>query len=201
MKSRVTRGYGLLEGFLQRQRSAMADKLILPTFRKGRILDIGCGAYSLFLKDTDFEEKYGVDKVVSDDHKEKLLKFHIKLLNIDFEKDYLYHFNSEYFDVITMLAVFEHIEKENIGTLLKEVYRVLKPGGMYIITTPAGWTDTLLRLLAKLRLVSPVEIEEHKYVYDHYKISSLLKDAGFSKENLKFGYFEVFMNIWVTGTK
>jgi len=55
--------------------------------------------------------------------------------------------------------------------------------------------------MAGLRLLSAVEIKEHKFSYNHSKISSLLQDANFSRHNLKLGYFEIFMNIWVKATK
>lgn len=201
MKQKSTRGYGLLEGYLAKQRSRTADKLIPSYLRKGRILDIGCGTYPSFLKRIEFDEKYGLDKVVRDDQKKQFQNYNITLLNIDLDKDYLSHFDNEYFNIVTVLAVFEHIEQVNLRKLLKEIYRVLRPGGMYIMTTPAKWTDKLLRLLARLRLGSPVEIGEHKAAYDHNRISSLFQDAGFSKDKLKLGYFEVFMNIWTVGTK
>ena len=60
---------------------------------------------------------------------------------------------------------------------------------------------TLLRLMAGLRLLSAVEIKEHKFSYNHSGISSLLQDANFSKHSIKLGYFEMFMNIWVQATK
>jgi hypothetical protein len=100
--------------------------------------------------------------------------------------------------VVTMLAVFEHIEPKRVVSLLKEIQRVLKLGGMFIMTTPAFWTDGLLRLMAKFRLVSPVEIEEHKDTYTAQKIASILQKGGFPKELINYGYFECFMNIWVT---
>jgi len=57
--SRVTRGNGLLEGCLARRRCARADALIPDELRAGRILDIGCGRYPLFLRTTAFREKVG----------------------------------------------------------------------------------------------------------------------------------------------
>ena len=70
-----------------------------------------------------------------------------------------------------------------------------------LITTPALWTDSILRFMAKLRIVSPVEIEEHKDAYNHSRLFSILQEANFSKEKLRFGYFEMFMNMWATATK
>ena len=90
-------------------------------------------------------------------------------------------FDDDYFDVVTMLAVFEHIAPERLGNVLKEISRVLKKGGMYIMTTPAVWTDSILRVMAKLRLVSPVEIAEHKGSYSHSKSPQSLKWPVFQK--------------------
>ncbi|HBE45379.1 MAG TPA: hypothetical protein DDW17_08060 [Deltaproteobacteria bacterium] len=44
----------------------MANSFISPYLRQGRILDIGCGSFPYFLKNTEFAEKYGIDKTVSD---------------------------------------------------------------------------------------------------------------------------------------
>ena len=54
---------GLLEGFLSRQRGRMADRLIPPASRGGRLLDLGCGEHPRFLIATNFAEKYGLDRI------------------------------------------------------------------------------------------------------------------------------------------
>jgi ubiquinone/menaquinone biosynthesis C-methylase UbiE len=200
-KSKVTRGDGLLEGFLAEQRSKVADRLIPSIYREGRILDIGCGTYPFFLLKTKFSEKYGLDKVIPDSCIQRFQNQKITIINYDVEKKDILPFDNEFFNVVTMLAVFEHIEKKGLAKLLSEIHRILKPGGMYILTTPASWSDILIKLMAKLRLVSHAEIEEHKYVYNHSIISSMLQEANFSKEKLQFGYFEIFMNMWATATK
>jgi len=193
---KATRGYGLLEGFLARKRAEMANKLIPSHLRKGRILDIGCGTYPFFLFNMSFSEKYGLDKAVQESDFDTFQKDRIHLKRYNVEQEGILPFESGYFDVVTMLAVFEHIEPKRVVSLLKEIQRVLKPGGMFIMTTPASWTDGLLRLMAKLRLVSPVEIEEHKDTYTAQKIASILRSAGFTEDNIRSGYFELFMNIW-----
>lgn len=200
-KPEVTRGYGFLERFLAKQRVKIANKLIPSTHSKERILDIGCGTYPLFLLNTEFSEKFGLDRVVQEDYGKHFQNHKITFVNHDIEKEDKIPFDSGYFDVVTMLAVFEHIEPKRLVKILGEIHNILRPGGMYIMTTPAAWTDSLLRLMAKLRLVSPVEIEEHKDAYSHSKISSILQEAGFSREKLRFGYFEMFMNIWATAIK
>lgn len=198
---KVTRGYGLLEGFLASQRAKVASRLIRSSHNKERILDIGCGTYPFFLKSCDFREKHGLDKIVPSNDVKALECQRVLITNYNIEKEEVLPYESEYFDVLTMLAVFEHIEPAHLVKILREIRRVLKPGGMYIMTTPASWVDKILRLMAKLRLVSPVEIQEHKDTYTPSKISEILQEANFSKDNLRFGYFEMFMNIWATATK
>jgi 2-polyprenyl-3-methyl-5-hydroxy-6-metoxy-1,4-benzoquinol methylase len=179
----------------------MADRLIPAAYREGRILDIGCGTYPLFLLCTAFFEKYGIDKVVQENYGEQSHNQEIIVINYDIETENTLPFSSEFFDVVSMLAVFEHIEPIRVKEILREIYRVLKLNGMFIMTTPTIWADGLLRFMAKLRLVSPIEIAEHKDAYSHRKISSLLQEAGFQQEGLQLGYFEMFMNIWVAATK
>ncbi len=153
-RSNVTRGYGLLEEFLSKKRAKMVNTLIPYTRRSGRILDIGCGNYPLFIMTTLFSEKYGLDKVVQHNDYKYFAKDKITINNYDIETEDIIPFKEGFFDVVTMLAVIEHIEPNRMAKLLKEIYRILIPGGMYILTTPAAWTDNLLRLMAKLRIVS-----------------------------------------------
>ena len=56
-------------------------------------------------------------------------------------------FKNEFFDVVTCLEVIEHLH--NPDNLIKEIYRVLKPGGVLILSTPnlASLTNRLLLLL------------------------------------------------------
>ena len=190
---------GLLEGFLSRQRCRMADRLIPDTSRAGRVLDLGCGERARFLLTIQFAEKYGVDRVAGvGGH---VSSNGITRFDCDIERADRLPFPDGHFDVITMLAVFEHIEPERLVALVAEIRRLLKPGGTYILTTPAVWTDGLLRVMAKLRLVSPVLFAEHKDAYSHAKISRILERGGFSRSSMRFGYFELFMNVWATATK
>ena len=200
-KSNVTRGYGLLEGFLAKQRSRIVDRLIPSAHREGCILDIGCGTYPFFLMNTEFSEKYGLDKVAQENYGKRSQDQKITLINYDIEREDIIPFDSGYFSVVTMIAVFEHIDPERLVVILREIYRVLGPDGMYIITTPTVWADGLLRVMARLRLVSPAEIEEHKDYYSPLRISSMLQKADFGRETLRFGYFEMFMNTWIAAKK
>ena len=191
---------GLLEGFLSRQRGRMADRLIPAASRSGRLLDLGCGATPRFLLSTDFAEKFGVDRIAGDNGHGAYPPA-ITRIDGDVETMDNLPFEEDYFDVVTMLAVFEHIEPARLVTLVAEIRRVLRPGGIYILTTPAAWTDRLLRIMATVKLVNPVLFAEHKDTYSSAKIASILQRGGFAAANVRFGYFEAFMNIWATAAK
>lgn len=196
-KNNITRGYGLLEIFLAKKRARMADKLIPQNLRSGRILDIGCGTIPFFLINTKFKGKYGIDPSV----KAFGPKEDIILKRFDIERNAKFPFKDNFFDVVTMLAVFEHIEPDKLVGILREIRRVLKPSGRFILTTPCPWTDRLLRFIAKLRLVSSKEMEEHKGAYNQVSIASYLDKAGFEKKKVNLGYFEIFLNNWVYADK
>jgi SAM-dependent methyltransferase len=197
---KMTRGSGILEGFLAKQRANKATQLISGQLRGGSILDIGCGSHPFFLLNIEFADKYGLDKTLHG----KIVHdgvSRITVNNFDVEQDVTLPHADESFDVVTMLAVIEHIEPTKLNRLLADIYRVMRCGGEFVLTTPAYWTDGLLRVLARANVLSKEEIDEHKDTYSHAKLSKLLVDGGFSQENIQLGYFEMFMNIWVKVTK
>jgi len=187
----------MLESFLSRKRAEIVNKLMPSSHRKGRILDIGCGAYPHFLINTQFSEKYGIDRLVGRKESYKISDKNIILKECDISKDILKTFQNGYFDAITMLAVFEHLEPRDISYIIGEMKRVLKPDGVLILTTPAVWTSIILKILATLRLVDRKMIMEHKALYGTQRIVSIFTNAGFLRENIKFGKFELFMNTWI----
>jgi SAM-dependent methyltransferase len=197
---RIVEGCGPVDLFLAKQRYKVARWQIKSVLGNGRILDIGCGGYPLFLISIDFAEKYGLDRDIGIGDAERIKENGITLINHNIEEEKL-PFENSYFDVVSMLAVFEHIEPGRLIGIHRDIYRILKPDGMYIMTTPAFWTAGLLKFLAKLRVISDVPIKEHKGSYNYSMISSILQEACFEKDKLRFGYFELFMNMWVTATK
>ncbi|MDP8230821.1 MAG: class I SAM-dependent methyltransferase [Candidatus Gorgyraea atricola] len=195
----VTRDYGFFEGFLAKKRAEIADRLIPPASKRGKILDIGCGNYPYFLNSIDFAEKYGVDQNLSNSRND--IPQNIKLQKFNIEKENRIDFPDEYFDVVTMLAVLEHIDPGVLPERIREICRILKPKGIFIITTPASWTVPILSVMAKLKLISPVEIREHKVLYSRSRISEALTGNKFHSEKIMSGYFELFMNIWLRAEK
>lgn len=197
----VTRSYGLLEKFLAEKRCAMANKLIPDSLRGGRVLDIGCGTHPFFLLNTDFFEKHGVDQVVNKESREKFSKQKIKLYSFDINKNEALPFDDNYFDAVIMLAVIEHLKVNDLSRLLADIYRVLKPEGVYIYTTPSPWTHPLLKVMSCAGLLSQTEIKDHKDYYSHEKMKMILKESGFSTQKMKLGSFELNSNTWGVAQK
>jgi SAM-dependent methyltransferase len=197
--STYTRGKGLMEPVLARMRTQRANQLIPPELRKGRILDIGCGSFPYFLSHTAFEEKFAVDQLPMPHETAARNKIEFFELNLN-EEPHL-PFQGEYFEVVTLLAVVEHLDPTSMAQLFQESCRVLKPGGMVILTTPAAWSDGLLKLMARLRLVSAEEIHEHAFAYTLPLLGWHFGQAGFQMSKLRFGYFELMLNMWATARK
>jgi SAM-dependent methyltransferase len=193
---RPTRGGGVLEPFLARMRANKANQLIPAHARTGRVLDIGCGSFPYFLSHTVFREKFALDRTTP-----QQLATDIRWHSSDLNTDTRLPFDDSFFSAVTMLAVVEHLDPSKLVDLLVETYRVLQPGGMVIITTPAAWSDGLLQLMARINLVSAEEIEEHAYAYTLPILAWYFGRAGFPLELMKFGYFELWLNMWVTAQR
>jgi SAM-dependent methyltransferase len=196
---RVTRGDGLLEKWLSKQRARRADLLIPSHLREGSILDIGCGSHPYFLAHTAFRQKFSLDQIVVP--VETAVQHGITHCTHDLDKDHRLPFADGTFAAVTLLAVIEHVEPEVAVRILREAHRILIPGGYLVVTTPAAWTDGLLHLLARLGVVSPEEIHEHAFAYTLPTLGCCLGQAGFDLRKFNSGYFEFRMNLWARGQK
>ena len=195
----LTRGKGLLEPTLARLRTQRANNLIPADLRAGRILDIGCGSFPYFLAHTAFKEKFAVDQLPM--LKETAVKNQIEFFTLNLNEEPKLPFDDNYFNAVTLLAVVEHLNPDSMALLFKESRRVLKPGGMVILTTPAAWSDGLLKLMASINLVSAEEIHEHAFAYNLPLLGWHFGQAGFEMGRVKFGYFEFMLNMWATAMK
>ncbi len=197
--TKYTRGRGWLEPILARLRTQRANGLIPADLRAGRILDIGCGSYPYFLAHTAFKEKFAVDQLPMPH--ETAARNQIEFFELNLNQEPRLPFEADYFDVVSLLAVVEHLNPDSMALLFQQCRRVLRPGGMVVLTTPAAWSDGLLHVMAHLNLVSMEEIHEHAFAYTMPLIGWHFGQAGFQMSKVKFGYFELMLNMWATATK
>lgn len=133
------------------------------------ILDIGCGTKASFLKTISpyIKQGFGVDFKVKEFQIGNIQTKQLRLENN-------LPFADESFQVVTMLAVLEHIENER--EILQEIHRVLIPGGKLVLTVPSVWSQPVLEFLAyKLKIVSEAEIQDHKRYYNRKKLKKVLE--------------------------
>ena len=106
-------------------------------FQGQRYLDIGCGngAFTLRLG-SGFDEVHGVDV-----EQERLADFERKIrqnratnVTAHLMSAEALDFPDDYFDVVTAIETIEHIP--DLDSALDEIFRVLKPGGLFGITAP-----------------------------------------------------------------
>jgi ubiquinone/menaquinone biosynthesis C-methylase UbiE len=182
----------LLEPLLRWMRLRRVISQIPPN---ATVLDVGCGHRIAFLKTIShrIQQGYGVDFKVKDQQFDN-----IEVRELTFSDSlgsggtHRLPFDDNSMDVVTMLAVLEHIEAEE--AVLREIRRVLKPQGKLLLTVPSVWAQPVLEFLSyRLHIVDEAEIRDHKRYYDRRRLHRVLVgQTGFA--NFKHNYFQCFMN-------
>jgi SAM-dependent methyltransferase len=141
-----------LDRFLRDARIAKARPFVRPG---DVVLDIGCADGEMFRRWRG-HIAYGVgieptlgERVVTDDY--ELIPGHFP--------DQVP--TDRRFDVITMLAVLEHIPPAGQALLADACAELLEPGGRVVITVPSPRVDDILHVLLRLRLISGMSAHEH----------------------------------------
>ena len=175
----------ILEPLLRRARLAQA----LPVVRRYPacvMLDIGCGWEARLLRAIEpyIARGYGIDRKAPPVKTDKLTVTRGEL-------ESRLPFDDESFDVVSMLAVLEHLNDPL--SMLKEVKRVLRPAGALVMTVPSHTAKPVLEFLAfRVKLVSAAEIADHKRYFDRRDIADLSKEAGLTM--VEHRYFQFGFN-------
>ncbi len=140
-----------------------------------RVLDVGCGAGNMFHHLARYGSVQGLDN-------------NPKPLAVARQRGYAVQeglatampFPDEQFDLIAALDVIEHVPDD--AAVLRECWRVCRPGGFCIITTPAFqwlWSHN-------------DEVNGHQRRYARRELRGKLEAAGFAARRLTFNNFAIF---------
>lgn len=155
------------------QRCQFAYEYAIPVIKGKKVLDVGCGnAYGTALMAVDAEEITGFDydRGTIEENKKK----YGAVKNLHFVQGAVppLPLPDACYDVVTAFQFIEHIE--NRKEFLKECIRVLKPGGVVMVTTP-----NIKKSLAR----NPFHI--HEYTFDEMKQEINGIPSGFELLGLK----------------
>lgn len=137
----------------------------------GRVLDIGCGDGSLMEQMLEHGcEPIGVDTNTA--AVDACLAKKLKVSEVD-GLAYLTSQPTASFDAVTCLHVVEHLPNTTLAELVREVHRVLRPGGVFVFETPkiASIYD-----FTQYYYIDPT----HKQPRHHDLLRFLCTDAGFA---------------------
>jgi SAM-dependent methyltransferase len=167
---------GPSESAERQQRVVEMLQPFLPSDPGTRILEIGCGMGELLtgLARLGYDCT-GLD--VSRTRIERLRRRQGPRLRFQQAEGTRLPFGEAAFDVAVSIQLFEHLHPDDAETHLREVHRVLKPGGRYLIETPNKWAGPG----DVSRFFSDRPEGFHLREYSVAELHDLLSRAGFSQ--------------------
>lgn len=179
---------------LKRRASKILEGLDLKAGDK--ILDVGCGDgfYLYILNSLPMKFKligFDHDEIVLRNARKNVISKSIKLIKGDIIK---MPFKENYYKKVIMTEVLEHVEDDKKALL--EVYRILKPGGILVLTVPSYnfplfWdpTNWILQNLFGTHISGTGFFTgiwaRHLRLYKREELEELIGDTGFKIEETK----------------
>lgn len=171
-----------------RDRYKEAILSLLEKNEDARVLDLGCGDPKRLVnrvrERVNCNPIYGID--LTDEHAD------INTLIVKEDLNNFFPFTDEMFDAVIASQIIEHLW--NTDGFLKEIKRVLKPGGYAIISTPnlASWHNLVYLCFGKQPDVATVSDElypwkekpGHRRVFTATELIKLLRFHGFTIEKV-----------------
>jgi len=181
------------QAYLQQGRATVVDRFgvwlsgrqirrYVTSFAGKRVGDFGCGFQAAFARTIAGEvaRLVLVDVALADD-----LKSDPRVTAIEGRlPEALAALPAASLDVAMVVSVLEHVS--DAPGLLREVKRLLAPGGVALINVPSWRGKTFLELSAfRLGLSPASEMDDHKMYYDVRDLWPLLVAAGFRPSQIR----------------
>jgi 2-polyprenyl-3-methyl-5-hydroxy-6-metoxy-1,4-benzoquinol methylase len=127
-----------------------------PFVRKGDVvLDVGCADGIMFKQWAGLiSHGIGVDPILSEIEKTEAYELYPGLFPAALP-------SGVRCDLITMLAVLEHIQPEDQATFADVCHEMLNDRGRIVITVPSPRVDDILHVLDRLHLIDGMSVHEH----------------------------------------
>lgn len=181
-----------------REKLSTIDLKYFSVTKGMNILDYGCGSGR---KSIDFASKsadiYAVDtdkKSLSILEKNILTKNIKNIATAKIDKNSSLQFKNSFFDRVILSEVLEHVDSPS--TIIEEIYRVMKKGGILCVSVPTSTTERVYNFL------NPNYYSKagHRRVFTKNEIILLLESRGFSvnkiyKENFKFSIYWIIASL------
>jgi SAM-dependent methyltransferase len=157
-----------------------------------KILDVGTTPFTFYLKKHTSCEVYSLD--FTDGFKNRCTKANIIFKQFDLRGEGI-PFEENLFDLIVFTEVFEHILSDPIS-LLQKFHKMLKPGGLLILSTPnqASLSYRLKLLFNRPILEYPtwqlssnsIHGHGHNRLFVTRELTDYMKKAGFDKIKVSY---------------
>jgi SAM-dependent methyltransferase len=159
---------------------------------KGVVVDLGCDIEQTLIKKAihRFDRIIGLDIVIKNSKKRN-----VELIKADLTKRL--PLKPKIADAVTMLAVLEHLPGPE--KIVKEAYRILKPGGVFLVTVPSPQAEKILPTLATFGIVRREMIDQHENYFTPAHLKKICKAAGFKKIHIET--WELGFNTFLKATK
>ncbi len=162
-----------------------------------QIVDLGAGFHGRLLVDTlklfpGIKNAVGVDLSVAGSAADSK----VKLIAADLNN--ALPFADDSFDAVISTAVIEHLRDSQFT--INEIFRVLKIGGSFLLTTPSRRAKKILEFLSlKLGWLDETEIIDHENYFTAAELENMLIKSGF--RNIKITTFQFGFNIFAVCKK
>lgn len=173
-----------LDKYLQNARIRKASPFIKP---ESHILDIGSGDGPLF-RYLDNKQISFIGLGLEPEAREEIHRQNYSIVRAKFPDDSA---TGQRFNLITALAVLEHIPEDLLADFALNCSKHLEEGGLLVITVPSKRVDNILKILMSLRIIDGMEVGQH-HGYDTDWTIPLFSKSGF--ELFKHKKFQLGLN-------